>query len=252
MCLIAFDWQPDSQRPLVVAANRDEFHERPTRSLCWWRWPAGPLAGRDLTGGGTWMAAGRDGRFAAVTNFRDPAAPEGRRSRGELPPAWLHSKETPAQFAARIHRHRGEYSPFSLVFGDANELWIVGTHSEPAPVAPGIHALSNHVLDTPWPKSTRAVRRLKAWSEDDGTGVAELLDLLDDREPAPADELPDTGVGAEIERMLSPPFIAGDRYGTRSSTALILGSRATMAERTFAPGGHTDGERAFTWSPGGV
>jgi len=247
MCLIAFDWNPAADVPLVVAANRDEFHARPTRALAWWGWPRGPLAGRDESAGGTWMAAGRDGRFAAVTNFRDPTAESGQRSRGELPLAWLEHAAGAGEFAARVHRCRDDYAPFNLVFGDPATLWIVGTHSEPASIEPGIHALSNHLLDTPWPKSTRAVRRLAAWRERPRDGVYELLDLLDDREPAPACELPDTGVGPALEAMLSAPFIVSERYGTRSSTALMLGDRITVAERTFNPAGNTTGERRFAF-----
>ncbi len=249
MCLIAFRWQPEAARPLVLAANRDEFHARPTRPLGWWRWPGGPLAGRDLSGGGTWMAADRSGRFAAVTNFRDPAAADGARSRGELPLDWLQSSVPAGEFAASIHARRGDYSPFSLVFGDAESLWVVGTHSDPAPISAGLHALSNHVLDTPWPKSIRAVRRLDACGESGEDWMNALLDLLDDREPAPADALPDTGVGRELESMLSAPFIVSERYGTRSSTALVLGDSIAMAERTFDPAGVVRGERRFTWSP---
>lgn len=254
MCLIAFHWDPGASRPLVVAANRDEFHARPTRALAWWRWPDGPLAGRDEQAGGTWMAARRDGRVAAVTNFRDPDGESGARSRGDLPLAWLRSADTAADFGRRLYRERAEYGPFNLVFGrvsgERQELWIVGTHAEPAAIAPGVHALSNHLLDTPWPKSIRAVRGMEAWLNRNGADIDGLLDLLDDREPAPEHELPDTGVGTELESLLSAPFVVSDRYGTRSSTALLFDTRATMAERVFDPAGRPVGERIYTWRPG--
>lgn len=248
MCLIAFQWQPGSDRPLIVAANRDELHARPTRALCWWRWPDGPLAGIDEQAGGTWMAVSRQGRFAAVTNFRVADSGRGRRSRGELPTAWTEGESSPESFAQQVYRRRGEYAPFNLLAGGPDALWIVGTHASPEPVSPGIHALSNHLLDTPWPKSIRAVRRMRDWIDDDGADMDALLDLLYDRQPAPVDELPDTGVGSKIERMLSPPFIVSERYGTRSSTALVLGRRNRMAERCFDVGGSPVGERTFTWS----
>lgn len=248
MCLIAFRWQPDAPQPLVMAANRDEFHARPTRPLGWWKWPAGPLAGRDEQAGGTWMATSRSGRFAAVTNFRDPVATSGARSRGELPLAWLEWNGSVGEFGQVVYGSKAQWGPFNLVFGDAEELWIVGTHAEPAAIQPGIHALSNHLLDTPWPKSIRAVRRMEQWPEGGGGDVDGLLDLLDDRQPAAAHELPDTGVEREVEAMLSAPFIVSERYGTRSSSALVLGPTITMAERSFDAHGKTSGERLFSWT----
>lgn len=250
MCLIAFRWQPDAARPLIMAANRDEFHDRPTTALAWWRWPEGPLAGRDEKAGGTWLAADRTGRFAAITNFRDPKAGSGERSRGELPLAWLDSDRKAGEFAHDLHARRHAWGPFNLVFGDFMELWNVGTHAEPDPVEPGIHALSNHLLDTPWPKSVRAVRGMERWLERRDRDMDGLLDLLDDRQPAPAAELPDTGLRRELEAMLSAPFIVSERYGTRSSSALVLGTTMHMAERTFDPAGRIEGERAFSWSRG--
>ena len=247
MCLIAFRWQPDAAQPLIMAANRDEFHDRPTRAMMWWHWPEGPLAGRDEKAGGTWMAADRTGRFAAITNFRDPDAGSGERSRGELPLAWLNSDQRAGEFARDLYARRQAWGPFNLVLGDFTELWNVGTHAEPAPVAPGIHALSNHLLDTPWPKSIRAVRGMERCLERHSGNMDGLLDLLDDRQPAPDDELPDTGVGRELEAMLSAPFIVSERYGTRSSSALVLGPTLRMAERTFDPAGRVLGERMFSW-----
>lgn len=233
-----------------MAANRDEFHARPTRALGWWRWPEGPLAGRDEKAGGTWMATSRSGRFAAITNFRDPHAGAGQRSRGELPLAWLESIRAAGDFARDLHVRRREWGPFNLVFGGADELWIVGTHAEPTPVEPGIHALSNHLLDTPWPKSIRAVKRMESWLESGNSDLDGLLDLLDDRQPAADRDLPDTGVGREVEAMLSAPFIVSERYGTRSSSALVLGPRVRMAERTFDSAGEMTGERIFGWPRG--
>ncbi|MGK7295784.1 MAG: NRDE family protein [Candidatus Wenzhouxiangella sp. M2_3B_020] len=252
MCLIAFRWQPDSDRPLILAANRDEFHERPTRAMAWWRWPDGPLAGFDEQAGGTWLAAERTGRFAAITNFRDPDAGRGARSRGELAVKWLNSGSSAATFADAVRARRSLYGPFTLVFGSCDEMWSVGTHAEPAAIEPGTHALSNHLLDTPWPKSIRAVRRLEDWIAREEAGIDGLLDLLDDTEPAAAGELPDTGVGESLESMLSAPFIVSERYGTRSSSALLLSDTVTMAERTFDPAGEPYGERVFTWRRGGA
>lgn len=250
MCLIAFDWHPDRERPLVLVANRDEFHARPTRALHWWGGPTGPLAGRDEQAGGTWLAVRRDGRFAALTNVRDPAAPPGERSRGELVVDALAGDGDIEAFVFDVHARRHAYGPFNLLVGSPERLWQVGSHSAPDRVTPGLHALSNHALDTPWPKSIRAVRRLEKALSGDAPSIATLLGLLDDRSPAGDEELPDTGVGLDLERVLSAPFIVGERYGTRSSSALVLGGTARMAERTFDPAGKRIGERAFSWRPG--
>lgn len=247
MCLIAFHWAPGTPRPLVLAANRDEFHARPTRALHWWQWPDGPLAGRDEQAGGTWLAVRRDGRWAAITNFRDPQARPGARSRGELPLRWLEHAGSEADFGHALYRRRSDYGPFNLVFGDFRSLSIVGTHTAPEPVAPGTHALSNHLLDTPWPKAIRAVRGMRQWCDQRDEDFDRLLDLLADREPAADHELPDTGVGAEFERLLSAPFVVSERYGTRSSSAMTLGDRITLAERIYDPRGRTIGERMFSW-----
>jgi uncharacterized protein with NRDE domain len=246
VCLIAFDWRPGTGRPLVLAANRDEFHARPTRSLHWWRWPDGPLAGRDEQAGGTWLAVRRDGRFAALTNVRDPAAARGERSRGALPVAALEASSLEA-LADDVYRRRESYGPFNLLVGDREVLWQVGTHTPPAEVPPGLHALSNHALDTPWPKSIRAVQRLESALAAPEPDMTDLLGLLDDREPAPDEELPDTGVGRELERMLSAPFIVDARYGTRSSSALVLDGAVRLSERVFDAAGRRIGERHFRW-----
>lgn len=250
MCLIAFDWRPGQDRPLVLAANRDEFHARPTRALHWWNGPERLLAGRDEQAGGTWLAVRRDGRFAALTNVRDPGAPSGERSRGELPVSALRFDRSIEAFVEKTYEVRADYGPFNLLVGDRNALWQVGTRTAPSMVPAGLHALSNHALDTPWPKSIRAVRRLEDAVSGSAPSIATLLGLLDDRSPAEDEELPDTGVGLAVERLLSAPFIVGERYGTRSSTALVLGERTRMAERTFDPTGERIGERTFGWGVG--
>jgi uncharacterized protein with NRDE domain len=247
VCLIAFDWRPGTTRPLVLAANRDEFHARPTRALHRWDTPEWLLAGRDEQAGGTWLAVRRDGRFAALTNVRDPSAPKGQRSRGELPVEALAAEDLEA-FARRVHGERRAYGPFNLLVGDGRVLWQVGTNTEPMLVPPGLHALSNQALDTPWPKSRRAVRRLQDVLDSPALDHRTLLGLLDDRSAAADEDLPDTGVGVELERMLSAPFIVDGRYGTRSSSALILDGQVRMAERSFNADGERVGERCFQWN----
>lgn len=248
MCLIAFDWRPGTDRPLVMVANRDEFHARPTEPLHWWAWPEGPLAGRDLQAGGTWMGVRRDGRFAALTNVRDPSADPGERSRGELVAAALTDAPSIEGYMADVHGRRHDYGPFNLLVGSPEQLWQVGSHAAPDRVTPGLHALSNQSLDTPWPKSIRAVQRLERALTDSSPSIETLLGLLDDRTPADDDALPDTGVGRDLERLLSAPFIVDARYGTRSSTVLILESTARMAERVFDPEGRRIGQQLHTWT----
>lgn len=246
MCLMAFDWRPGTARPLVLAANRDEFHARPTRALHRWSASEEILAGRDEQAGGTWLAVRRDGRFAALTNVRDPSAPKGQRSRGALSVDALAAKQV-EDYAHTVYEQRHEYGPFNLLIGSDAALWQVGTNTAPVEVPPGLHALSNQALDTPWPKSIRAVRRLEATLDASTLDLTTLLGLLDDRSIAADDELPDTGVGVQLERMLSAPFIVDRIYGTRSSTALILGRGVRIAERIFDAEGDRIGERHFQW-----
>jgi uncharacterized protein with NRDE domain len=249
MCLIAFAFTPGQDRHLLLAANRDEFHERPARPLTWWDWPEGPLAGRDVQAGGTWLAVARDGRWAAVTNVRDPRAGSGPRSRGDLPVGFLRGRLSPAEYVEAVHSRRSEYGPFNLLAGDRDSLWYGSSHADPRPIDAGVHALSNGLIDEPWPKSRRVAQALgglvRADAEFDGD---RLLGLMDDREPASDGELPDTGVGIEMERWLSSPFIVSERYGTRCSTALSLGRRCRVVERSFDSTGQavTQVEFGFT------
>ncbi len=233
MCLIAFSFTPGHRRHLLLAANRDEFHERPARPMAWWEWPHGPLAGRDDKAGGTWLAVARDGRWAAVTNFRDPHASTGERSRGDLPLEFLQGSRSPAEYAGLVHRRRDEYGPFNLLVGTRESLWYCSTHARAQAVEPGVHALSNGLIDEPWPKSRRVATALGGLAGTAGAvDCQRLLDLMHDREPAQDAELPDTGVGLELERFLSSPFIVGDRYGTRCSTVLALGECSEAVERS--------------------
>jgi len=247
MCLIVFSFTPGRPRHLLLAANRDELHQRPARPMAWWSWPAGPLAGRDELAGGTWLALGRDGRWAAVTNFRDPQAENGRCSRGELPADFIAGNCAPEDHVRAVYGHRTDYGPFNLLAGDRESLWYCSTHAEPTPVAAGVHALSNGLLDEPWPKSRRVTTALEGLQSSTEVDPDRLFALMDDRAAAPERELPETGVGAELERFLSPPFIVGERYGTRCSTVLCLQQRSLVAERSFNASGEAIGELRYTF-----
>lgn len=252
MCLIIFAWQAHPRYRLVLAANRDEFRDRPAARADFWPETPGLLAGRDLKGGGTWLGVTREGRLAAVTNYRDPRSyREGAPSRGHLVTEFLRGDLSPATFLDGL-RHGGEgYNGFNLLAGDREELWYYSNRGgAPAEVAPGIHGLSNHLLDTPWPKVERgreALARLLAGGREPAT--EELFALLADRAQAPDQFLPDTGVGIERERLLSPLFIDAPGYGTRSSTLLLVGhdGAVTFIERSFDSPGIPREDAAFSF-----
>jgi uncharacterized protein with NRDE domain len=240
MCLIAIAWRAHPEFPLVVAANRDEWRDRPATPAGWWHDHPDLLAGRDLQAGGTWMGVTRSGRFAAVTNFRDPSDRRTTaRSRGTLVTDFLLGTESPERYLAALAPRAADYNGFNLLLADGHSLFYFGSREgEVRPVEPGVHALSNHLLDEPWPKVARARAALEGAL---GDGDEPLFAMLSDATPAPDAQLPDTGVGIEKERMLSPALITGEAYGTRASTVLRCTARsARLEERTRdAQGGVT-------------
>ncbi|TFF34164.1 NRDE family protein [Pseudomonas sp. RIT623] len=240
MCLIVFAWRPGHALPLIVAANRDEFYARPTQALAAWEDAPGVHAGRDLEAGGTWLGIGPGGRFAALTNIRDPGRPVGPRSRGELVAAYLQGELGVKAYLDQVASRSGQYSGFNLLVGDSERLGYLHAR-EPAPrlLGAGVYGLSNAGLDTPWPKLVKARSGLEGLLE--SADPQRLLALLGDTQPALDGDLPETGVGLATERLLSSVFIASQNYGTRASTVLIVDGqgRRRMAERSFGPfGGH--------------
>jgi uncharacterized protein with NRDE domain len=240
MCLIALAWKAHPGYALLVAANRDEWRERPTQPAGWWRDEPDVLAGRDLKAGGTWMGVTRSGRFAAITNFRDPSDKRSTAlSRGTLVADFLLSHEEPAEFAARLAVRADLFNGFNLVVGAGDSLMYFGSRErEPREVEPGVHGLSNHLLDEPWPKVTRAREAMRSALADPDPHPR-LFDMLADTRGADDSELPDTGVGMAWERRLAAPLIVGPDYGSRASTILTLGAdgAATFEERTLAQDG---------------
>lgn len=223
MCLILFGWQAHAEFPLVVAANRDEFFARPAQPAHWWDDAPGLLAGRDLEAGGTWMGVSRSGRFAALTNYRDPSQRlTGAPSRGALVRHCLESDDDTHATLTRIAANSSVYAGFNLLAFDGDSLAIhESTTGKVRPLAPGVYGLSNHLLDTPWPKVRRARESFAAALDalpDDGR----LLELLTDDQGAPDEHLPQTGVSIEWERWLSPAFIRAPGYGTRCSSVLTI------------------------------
>ncbi|MBC3478703.1 NRDE family protein [Pseudomonas taiwanensis] len=240
MCLIVFAWRPGHPLPLIVAANRDEFYARPALALAGWDDAPGVYAGRDLEAGGTWLGVGPQGRFAALTNIRDPSQPLGARSRGELVAAFLQGDQGLEGYLDQVASRSGQYSGFNLLVGDGQRLgYLHAREAEPRLLAPGVYGLSNAGLDTPWPKLVKARNGLEALLE--SADPQRMLALLADAEPAADSELPETGVGLATEKLLSSVFIASQSYGTRASTVLIVDDhgRRRLFERSFGPfGGH--------------
>lgn len=220
MCLLAFHWQPGADQVLQVWANRDEFLARPAAPTAFWDAHPQVLAGRDLQGGGSWLGVTRQARFAALTNYRDPALRPGSRSRGELVGDFLTGSLSPADMAHQVAARGDDYGGFNLLLGDGESLWIVGHGEAPQAIAPGWHGLSNARLDTPWPKLTRLLSRARTLAVGDPDRA---LALLADTTLAEDAELPDTGVGLDMERWLSPVCIRTSAYGTRNSTWLRIG-----------------------------
>jgi uncharacterized protein with NRDE domain len=239
--------------PLVVGANRDEFYGRPTAPADFWNDAPDILAGRDLQASGTWLGITRGLRFAAVTNFRDMRSVEARRrSRGELTSEFLRGDAPAEQYLEGVRRRANQYNGFNLFVADATGLFYFSNRDgEVRRLNPGTYGLSNHLLDTPWPKVTELKPRFNATIQVPLDPDA-IRSILADRGVAPDANLPDTGVGLERERMLSAAFVVSDTYGTRSTTALWVGDDRAVRfkEWSFGPGGQPLGERAFAFTAG--
>ncbi len=258
MCLIVLAWKTHRRYPLVLATNRDELHARPSTSLGYWRDKPDVLGGRDVEKGGTWLATNTDGRWAAVTNFRDGdpvSAPS--RSRGHLVKSFVGSDLPAERYAASIEQSLPEYAGCNLLIGGSEGLFYASNRHESAPssriqtVAPGIHGLSNHLLDTPWPKVERCKQHMETLLDSEGEAITHsLFELLADRSLANDSELPSTGVSLEREHALSAPLIVADSYGTRASTVLLMDNEGTieMHERVFGANGAESGRCSFSFS----
>jgi len=255
VCLILLGWRAHPDFPLVIAANRDEFHRRPTAPAGFWPEQPSLLAGRDLQAGGTWMGVTRQGRFAALTNYR---APEHHRSnapsRGPLVSGFLQSHLPPLAYLQHLAADTTNYNGFNLLLGDGEQAFCYSNVSgEIQALGPGVYGLSNELLDTPWPKVVAAKsdlsRALDALPDDNA-----LFRLLRDDTRYGDDQLPRTGVSIELERMLSAAFIKGQDYGTRSSTVVLQTrhGRVSYDEQTWQPDA-SPGERrryVFRLQPG--
>lgn len=223
--------------PLILAGNRDEFYNRPTLPLGYWEDDPDILAGRDLKEMGTWLGISRQGGFAAITNYRDPAALNpAAPSRGNLVRNYLQGHAPPREYLEAVMEKGNLYNGFNLLAGDMQQLYYYSNKNESViEVSPGLHGLSNRLLDTPWPKVEKGKAHLKPFQDVTDIDVNSVFDALYDTSFPPTDQLPDTGVDKEWEKVLSPMFIKSETYGTRSSAVLLIkkDGNILISERTF-------------------
>lgn len=250
MCLVVFAWESHPDYQLILAANRDEFHGRPSQEAHWWPDRPNILAGRDLQAGGTWLAAARSGRFATVTNYREQERPRaGLRSRGEIVTNFVSTDVDAMTFVSSLAGD--QYAGVSVLAADRAHICYTSNRGDAATsLPPGVYGLSNASLDTPWSKLTRTKEALTALIESDNVNTTRLLRLLGDKTPAASGEVDDSELPFKLARALSAPFIVSDTYGTRCSTILLITNkgRIDFCERRFDPGGARSGESNFSFN----
>lgn len=245
MCLINFHLYNHPNYKLIIAANRDEFYKRPSAPVGFWNDNPDILAGRDLVGMGTWLGITKSGRIAALTNYRDPEEDSSnKQSRGHIVKDFLESELPAEDFFNQLKNKKGAYSGFNFIAGTPEEFYYYSNIQDNITnVSMGTHGLSNEFLDTPWPKVVKGKQRLAAYVRQNTTIETDpLFDIITDAEEAPDEELPDTGVGLNFERKLSPLFIKTPEYGTRCSTVLLVDrhDQVTFVERRFNKGKFED------------
>ena len=254
MCLIFLAVRCHPAYPLIVVANRDEFLERATAPAHFWKDHPHVLAGQDLASPtqptGTWLGVNRDGRLAMLTNYRDPAQLlDGAPSRGLLVTRYLTGSHSAGKdYLEGLRPEAAAYNGFNLIAGTPQELWWFSNRADHMrPVGDGIHGLSNHLLDTPWPKVNEGKENLRRLLDGSDAGAEKFLEAMRETKAYPDDLLPDTGVGIERERRLSATFIRMPGYGTRCSTVIMYRSsgEVTFLERTYGEDGTTAGEARF-------
>lgn len=241
MCLINFQFHAHPNYKLIVAANRDEFYSRPTATAQFWEDEPNLLAGRDLLQMGTWLGVTKQGRFAALTNFRDPAhMGAGKVSRGAIVRDYLAGNSSSETFLESLHKEKDNYTGFNLLVGNPDKLFYYSNiQGEILKVPVGTHGLSNHLLNTPWPKVEKGKHNLKNYvMGQEKVELDALFTILSNEDIAEDVDLPETGVGLDLERKLSPLFIKTPDYGTRSSAVLLVdhNNHFTFAERTYNAG----------------
>ena len=250
MCLIVFAWRADPAHRLLLAANRDELHARPTQDARWWPDKPDVLAGRDLQAGGTWLAIGRHGRFATVTNYREQQPPGNfPDSRGALVTDFMNSDETPIEFARRVSGDR--FAGFNLLISDGDTMVYFSNRGDaPVSIEPGVYGLANASLDTPWPKLLRSRERLSRLVDAGDANETALMRILADREPADVKDIESGDVPFALARAISAPFIVSETYGTRCSTVITWqeSGKVRFTERRFDATATQTGESVFRFS----
>lgn len=252
MCLIAIAYKTHPDYPLLVAANRDEFYERPTAAAEFWEEAPTLLAGRDLQGGGTWMGVTHGGRFAAITNHRNPpTTPAQPRSRGLLTLDFLLGDMDPAVYMEALAENAADYAGFNLLVGTVENLYYYSNiERQVRRLKPGIHSLSNALLDTPWPKQELARKRMQSLLTQ-AVDHPQLQAVVADRTVVADEQLPQSGVGRELERILSAQFIVSEAYGTRATTSLWLDANGGFSwqESNYRRGGLFDASQDYLFNP---
>lgn len=241
MCLILFAYRAHRDYPLILAGNRDEFFARPTLAAAPWRESSGVVGGRDLERGGSWLAVSASRRLAAVTNVRNGVRRTGARSRGLLVSDFVLSDLEPEVFLRNVDAEKAAYDGFNLLLSAGSDLLhYANVSGHVTVVTPGVHGLSNHLLDTPWPKVVRGKAALERLLQASQAALIDgLFEALADTHAPPDAALPDTGVSLDWERVLATAFISANDYGTRASTVVLVdrSGAVTLVERNFGPGG---------------
>lgn len=226
MCLIAFAYKVSSEYPLILIANRDEFYDRPTQKAHYWCGEGENkiLAGKDLKAGGTWMGVGKNGKWAAVTNYRDMESIKvNAPTRGNFVPQFIKSKSSAHQYLLELKKEASKYNGFNLLLGDSSGVFHYSNVSDTiTKIQPGVHGVSNALLNTPWPKLNRAKKMLENSIQNNDFSKTTLFSLLNDETKAQENQLPNTGLSKELEKELSSIFIDIDNYGTRCSSLLLI------------------------------
>ncbi len=252
MCLIVFGYDTVPGYRLILAGNRDEFYDRPTRPADFWKREPYLLAGKDLAAGGTWLGIDKKGRISFLTNYRDMSMHNHEaKSRGHLVKNYLTNDETPFSYLENLNSP-DEYNGFNLFTGDHNSFYHFSNITrEINKIEPGIHGISNALLNTPWPKVELAKNSFLKLTENGNLNEDRLFELLSNKKTHPAEKLPDTGLNPELEKAVSAIFIQTDKYGTRSSTVLYIKESGEMrfVERVYKPGSDdVDQENHFEFS----
>ena len=249
MCLIVFAWQSHPDYPLILAANRDEYYRRPTALADFWEDQPNILGGRDLSGGGTWLSLNRSGRLAAVTNYREASESQAPRSRGELTTNFLNNDLNISTYAQQAMNNGHQYSGFNLLLNEGDQLlYCSNRQAEIQQLPPGVYTLSNHLLNSPWPKAVHTKKAFEQCISEKSVSSDQLAQCLHRRTPFPDEFLPNTGVSLELERMLSPPFIVSKEYGTRCTSIVLKNHQkgTLFVEQTYETDGSPGEQREFS------